>query len=58
MRASLTLIYDSGIGSLLGQVYQVPLAALQLLEEVPIDYRRATDAEVQRCRPAKFRVPQ
>ena len=37
----------SRIGGLPGQVYQVPLAALQILEEVHIDYRRATDAEVK-----------
>jgi hypothetical protein len=36
----------SGIGSLPGQVYQVPLAALPILDEIHIDYRRATDAEV------------
>ena len=37
----------SGIGSLPGQVYQVPLAALPILDEIHIDYRRATDAEVK-----------
>ena len=37
----------SRIGSLPGQVYQVPLEALNLLEETQIDYRRATDAEVK-----------
>ena len=37
----------SRIGSLPGQVYQVPLESLQLLEAERIDYRRATDAEVQ-----------
>jgi hypothetical protein len=37
----------SGIGSLPGQVYQVPQAALPILEEIHIDYRRATDAEVK-----------
>ncbi len=35
------------IGSLPGQVYQVPLEALPILEELHIDYRRATDAEVK-----------
>ena len=37
----------SGIGSLPGQVYQVPFAALPILDEIHIDYRRATDAEVK-----------
>ena len=37
----------SGIGSLPGQVYQVPLTASPILDESPIDYRRATDAEVK-----------
>jgi len=37
----------SHIGSLPGKVYQVPLAALQILDENHIDYRRATDAEVK-----------
>jgi hypothetical protein len=36
----------SGIGSLPGQVYQVPLAALPILDKIHIDYRRATDADV------------
>ena len=33
----------SRIGSLPGQVYQVPFEALKILEELHIDYRRATD---------------
>jgi hypothetical protein len=37
----------SRIGSLPGQIYQVPLEALQILEDLHIDYRRATDAEVK-----------
>jgi hypothetical protein len=37
----------SRIGSLPGQVYQIPLEALQILEDLHIDYRRATDAEVK-----------
>ncbi len=41
------LARHSGIGSLPGQVYQVPLASLPLLDEIHIDYRRATDAEVK-----------
>jgi hypothetical protein len=36
----------SGIASLPGQVYQVPLAAVPILDEIHIGYRRATDAEV------------
>jgi len=37
----------SRIGSLPGHVYQVSLEALQILDEIHIDYRRATDAEVK-----------
>jgi hypothetical protein len=37
----------SRIGSLPGQVYQVPLEGLKILDELHIDYRRATDAEVK-----------
>jgi len=40
------LAKSSGISSLPGQVYQVPLAALPILDEIHIDFRRATDAEV------------
>jgi hypothetical protein len=35
------------IGSLPGEVYQVPLEGLKLLEKQSIGYRRATDAEVK-----------
>jgi hypothetical protein len=41
------LAKHSRIGSLPGQVYQVPFEALKILEEMHIDYRRATDAEVK-----------
>ena len=37
----------SRIGSLPGQVYQVPREALTILDEIHNDYRRATDAEVK-----------
>jgi hypothetical protein len=35
------------IGSFPGEVYQVPLGALQLLDDQRVCYRRATDAEVK-----------
>jgi len=35
------------IGSFPGQIYQVPMEALQLLEDLHISYRRATDEEVK-----------
>jgi hypothetical protein len=35
------------VGSLPGEVYQVPIEALRLLEDLHIAYRRATDAEVK-----------
>lgn len=37
----------SRVGSLPGQIYQVPFDALKILDEAHIDYRRATDAEVK-----------
>ena len=37
----------AGIGSLPGQVYQVPVQSLKVLDQLHIDYRRATDAEVK-----------
>lgn len=37
----------SRINSFPGEVYQVPLDALRLLEDQHISYRRATDAEVK-----------
>jgi hypothetical protein len=41
------LAKSSRIGSLPRQVYQVPLEVLQILEDLHIDHRRATDAEVK-----------
>ena len=43
----LELAKRSRIGSLPGQLYQIPLVALQILDEVHVDFRRATDAEVK-----------
>jgi hypothetical protein len=37
----------SRVGSLPGQVYQVPVEALPLLEKQQINFRRATDEEVK-----------
>jgi len=34
------------VGSLPGEIYQVPIDALRLLDDQHISYRRATDAEV------------
>lgn len=39
----------SRISSLPGEIYQVPLDAIKLLEDQGIGYRRATDAEVKKC---------
>ena len=47
VRGFFELAKRSRIGSLPGQVYQVPLAALQILDAIHINYRRATDAEVK-----------
>jgi hypothetical protein len=35
------------ISSFPGEIYQVPVEALRLLDELHIAYRRATDAEVR-----------
>jgi hypothetical protein len=47
VRGFFELAKRSRISSLPGQVYQVPLEALQILEAMRNDYRRATDAEVK-----------
>lgn len=46
-RGFFELAKHSRIGSLPGQVYQVPREALQILDAIHNDYRRATDAEVK-----------
>ena len=47
VRGFATLAKRARISSLPGQVYQVPIEGLQLLESDHINYRRATDAEVK-----------
>jgi hypothetical protein len=47
VRGYYELAKRSRIGSLPGEVYQVPREALNLLEEMHISYRRATDDEVK-----------
>ena len=37
----------SRVGSLPGRIYQIPIEALQMLDELHIGYRRASDAEVK-----------
>ena len=49
-RGFFELAKRSRIGSLPGQVYQVPREALQILDAIHNDYRRATDAEVKDAR--------
>lgn len=46
-RGFFELAKRSRIGSLPGQVYQVPLDGLRILEDMHIDYRPATDAEMK-----------
>jgi len=46
-RGFATLAKRARISSLPGQVYQVPIDGLSLLESDHINYRRATDAEVK-----------
>ena len=47
VRGFYELIRHSRVGSFPGQVYQIPLEALKLLDDLHIGYRRATDAEVK-----------
>jgi hypothetical protein len=47
VRGSYELIRHSRVGSFPGQVYKIPMAALKLLEDLHIDFREATDAEVR-----------
>jgi len=47
VRGFATLAKRARISSLPGQVYQVPIEGLGLLEAEHINYRRATDAEVK-----------
>ena len=46
-RGFATLAKRAQISSLPGQVYQVPIEFLGLLESEHVNYRRATDAEVK-----------
>jgi hypothetical protein len=47
IRGFYELATRSRISSFPGEVYQVPLDALRLLDDQQIGYRRATDAEVK-----------
>ena len=47
VRGFATLAKRARISSLPGQVYQIPIDALGLLESEHINYRRATDDEVK-----------
>ena len=47
IRGFYELATQSRINSLPGEVYQVPLEALKILEDQRIGYRRATDSEVK-----------
>ena len=47
VRGFATLAKRSQISSLPGQVYQVPIEGLRILESERVGYRRATDDEVK-----------
>ncbi len=47
VRGFYELATRSRVGSLPGEVYQVPIEALKVLEDQRIGYRRATDSEVK-----------
>jgi hypothetical protein len=50
VRGFYELATRSRISNFPGEVYQVPIESLRLLEEQHIAYRRATDAEVKLAR--------
>jgi hypothetical protein len=47
VRGFATLAKRAHISSLPGQIYQVPIDGIELLESEQINYRRAADAEVK-----------
>jgi hypothetical protein len=47
VRGFALLAKRSRIASMPGQIYQVPMESLELLDSEHINYRRATDAEVK-----------
>lgn len=47
VRGFFELATRANISSLPGEVYQVPMDALRLLDDQHVAYRRATDAEVK-----------
>ncbi len=47
VRGFYELATKARIGSFPGEIYQVPVEALELLDNQQIAYRRATDAEVK-----------
>jgi len=47
VRGFFELATRSRIGSLPGQVYQIPLDAMKILDDTHIAYRRASDSEVR-----------
>ena len=51
VRGFYELATHARISSLPGEMYQVPIDALRLLEDQHIGYRRATDAEVKEAHP-------
>jgi hypothetical protein len=47
VRGFYELIRHSRVGSFPGQVYQIPVEAVKLLEDLNIAYLKATEAEVK-----------
>jgi hypothetical protein len=47
VRGFYELVTRARIGSLPGEIYQVPIEALRILEDERIAYRRATDDELK-----------
>jgi hypothetical protein len=56
VRGFYELATKARIGSFPGEVYQVPVEALKLLDHQQVAYRRATDAEVMAA-PDQVRNP-
>lgn len=47
VRGFYELIHRARVGSFRGKIYQIPREALDILDELHIRYRRATDDEVK-----------
>jgi hypothetical protein len=47
VRGFFELATRARIGSFPGEIYQIPIEAMKLLDDIPVGYRRAADTEVR-----------